>query len=266
LNKPDLIVFGAGSDDLRASAVRLARQAEYLGWFNHIHLFDETSLDETYNDTFFRLDPPRSRGFGFWSWKLFLIRRVYASLSYADTLVYLDAGCELNERGVGRFNEYLEHSRQQGATLFHLPHLARDWTKHHPILNFDSHYGDRLQVVGGVLFFTKSERTNRLLDRWWELASHDGGLLLKDPLPTDPQRSSFQQHRHDQSLLSWAVFEQGFDTLADETYYEDWREGADKPVLTIRNKTGEPRLAFLMRPRWQRKLMRIFHLEPGLRR
>lgn len=265
MNKSELIVFGAGGEDLRASAVRLANQSECLGWFDRIHLFDETSLDNSYYDTFFQFDPPRSKGFGYWSWKLFLLRRIYPALSQGDTLIYLDAGCELNPRGQDRFYEYIDHSQRHGAAIFQLPHLARSWTKQHPMLDFDSHYTDRLQVVGGVLFITKSAEASRLLDRWWELASYDGGILLKDPLPTEPQRPGFQQHRHDQSLLSWAVYETGIPTIPDETYFEDWRRGVTKPILTLRNKTGEPRLEFLLRPRWQRKLLRLFGKEPGRR-
>ena len=263
--KPELIVFGAGNDDLRASGIRLANQSEHLGWFDRVHLFDETSLDKDYYDTFFQFDPSESKGFGYWSWKLFLIRRVYAVLSQGDTLVYLDAGCELNARGAGRFNEYIAHSQLHGAAIFQLPHLARSWTKYHPMLDFGSHYTDRLQVVGGVLFVTKSAKASRLLDRWWELATHEGGLLLMDPLPNEPQRPDFQQHRHDQSLLSWAVYEAGIPTIPDETYFDDWRQGITKPILTLRNKTGEPRLEFLLRPRWQRKLLRLVGKEPGRR-
>lgn len=266
MNKPQLVVFGAGSHDLEAAARRLAEQAEALRWFSHVHLCGAKSLGASYYDDFFRIDPALQKGFGYWSWKPFLIKSFYERLHSGETLVYIDAGCELNSRGESRFFDYIERSVRFGAAFFHLPHAAKAWTKQHPLLDFGQRFSDRLQISAAVLFFTRTTITNRLIERWFELSKHDGGALLMDPLPTEPQRLGFQQHRHDQSLLSWAVFEQGFDTLADETYYEDWREGADKPVLTIRNKTGEPRLAFLMRPRWQRKLMRIFHLEPGLRR
>lgn len=265
MKKPELVVFGAGSEDLRAAASRLAEQATSFGWFHQVHLFDEKCLGSSYYDTFFKINVQRDKGFGYWSWKPFLINLLYKRLGPGETLLYLDAGCELNRFGEKLFNDYVSRSHSKNVTLFHLPHLSRHWTKKHPLLDFELFLEDRFQVTAAVLFFTKSPTTTRLIERWLELSSYEGGILLTDPTPNEPQRPGFQQHRHDQSLLSWAVYEAAIPTIPDETYFEDWRQGITKPILTLRNKTGEPRLEFLLRPRWQRKLLRLFGKEPGRR-
>jgi len=232
-----LISFGAGFRGIEQALKRVSRQAHKFPWIDEVRTYSEADLSEEYLTKMGHLIATDPKGFGLWSWKPFLIEREMNSMKEGDVLVYVDAGIEINPRGAARFTHYLDYLARKDALLFSLDHQHRQWTKNHPLLlDFGGDYF-RNQVVAGVLMFRVAALSRDLVTRWKELCLFEGGKLLLEPESNSSENHHLmKEHRHDQALLSKAVFELGIETLPDETIFAPWSKGKNFPFLALRNK------------------------------
>ena len=74
--------------------------------FTEYHFFTEKDLDR---DFMRKLKPwLYRRGFGYWRWKSHLVDKVLSTLTDGDILVYADAGCDFNAKGLPRLMQYID--------------------------------------------------------------------------------------------------------------------------------------------------------------
>jgi len=228
-----LITFGGGSIDYRKSAERLIAQSKDFPSINERKAYVETDLPPDYYELFSALT-----GFGFFSWKPYLIYAELQTLEPNDILIYIDAGCELNKRGIRRFDDYLSYTSKNDVLLFELQHQNRHWTKNHPkLLGYPEHYF-RNQLAATVIFLKNNDRTKQLIKAWLDMCSFENGELLKAPEENEPQTPGFIKHRGDQSCLSICAYQFNASTLPDETWFQDWSYAKYYPILALRNRTG----------------------------
>ena len=189
--------------------------------FNKIYALNDSDLPkftefwERHRD--FILGNPR--GGGYWLWKPFLVKMVLESMSENDVLVWADAGCTLVPEKAPRLLEYFEMARSHGIVTFELtafPH--KSWSKMDTVIAMNTQ--DKLdipQIIATSFIICKRPDTVELVNKWYELCSNYH--LLDDSPSTNPNDPTFQDHRHDQSILSMLVrnqFEKG--VLTDETW------------------------------------------------
>jgi hypothetical protein len=234
--KVKLITFGSGIPSIGRALERLSRQSKKFSLIDEFQIFTEKDLDQNYFDVFGHLHGEGSIGFGFWSWKPYLIQNQMLGLSEGDVLIYVDAGVELNKKGLSRFTYYLDHVARNDILLFSLDHQHRHWTKDSPeIFNTDRNFF-RNQVVAGILMFRVSSSSRLFVEDWLKLCMVGRSSLLSDPVTGSPeQHKQLHEHRHDQSLLSWTAFEHEIQTIPDETMFRPWRDGRRFPFLALRN-------------------------------
>ena len=119
--------------DSRMSAAleRLGRQAEALDFFDEITLFTEHDLSAEFTSRMGRYLTPSCRGFGYWSWKPWVIHHVLQEMEEGDRLLYLDAGCHINANGTERFREYVNmlDRDSRGMLVFTNGQPEYKWTK-----------------------------------------------------------------------------------------------------------------------------------------
>jgi hypothetical protein len=232
-----VISFGSGISGIELALARLRRQVRAFETIDEVETYTEKDLDSDYFEMFHEILSSPSKGFGFWSWKPYLISRELEALREGDILIYLDAGVEINPKGQDRFTEYLDLLSRQDVLIFTQPTQQRHWTKTSELLlPSDRHYF-RNQVVAGILLFRVSDKSKRLAKRWLDLSALDGGALLSDsPTPNAGDTRMVNAHRHDQSVLSRVVFEEATPVIKDETYFEPWSKGQKAPFLALRNK------------------------------
>jgi hypothetical protein len=129
----------------------------------------------------------QKRGNGYWLWKPYFIVRTLESLAPGNWLFYCDAGAHF----VAPIEPLLDVSRHdcQDVIVFELPYPERRWTKRDAFVLLDC---DRPE-------FAEEERL--LTDR-----PNQCGL---------PNYRGFQEHRHDQSLLSLLTKKQGLVAYRD---------------------------------------------------
>ena len=98
---------------------RLRREAEAMGCFKSVTLLSAEDLGGDYWSAcgdFVRTHP--RRGYGFWSWKPYVIHRHLASLPEGEVLLYVDAGFSMNAEGLERLQAYVRRATTHPSGWF----------------------------------------------------------------------------------------------------------------------------------------------------
>jgi hypothetical protein len=232
-----LIAFGAGLVGIENALTRLRNQAKVFPLIDEVRTYTDKDLTLEYHQMFKDFPQQYPIGYGLWSWKPWLVSRELDSMTEGDILLYVDAGVELNPKGLDRFSYYLDLASRAGFVFFSLNLQNRFWTKHDTgLITLENYF--RNQVAATAFFIQASDKSREFAKEWLQLCSWDSGRHLLDP-NSDSGEHSESQHRHDQSILSSVVFKNEISVLdRDETYHHPWRKGRDYPLLALRNKTG----------------------------
>ena len=99
------VILISFADSKFSSALERLRIETEPFCFDERHFFTEKDLPE---NVFGGFSPKLyGRGFGYWSWKPFLVNETLRNMRNGDILVYSDCGNRWIEKSVGRFQEYL---------------------------------------------------------------------------------------------------------------------------------------------------------------
>ena len=101
------LTFGAPSIQYNHCVHRLCNEAIRLSCFDKITGMTEIDLknDKNFWDKHERFILENKKGFGYWIWKSYIIMKYLQEMIDSDILVYMDAGCTLNDKGKIRFLE-----------------------------------------------------------------------------------------------------------------------------------------------------------------
>ena len=247
----EVVVGSLGSSkNEMACCEKLCSQAQSFDYFTHIHGFTEKDLQE--DTSFWETHGPfvenNPRGYGFWLWKPYLIQRTLQEMNENDVLVYCDAGCTLNLRGITRFHEYMSMLEQNsfGMLAFQLHDNCKEMyyskKKTWEILGEHvHHYSQSVQIMATVVCMKKTAYTQLLVNDWYTYGSQYEYINDERSLE---ESIEFKDHRHDQSIFS-LVTKQYQETylptthfpiiLPDETFFFPfWQQGLCFPFLTTR--------------------------------
>ncbi len=246
--KIHLITFADGSPEYHAAGKRLMRQSLLFPQIDMRKVFSSTDLNAEYHKIFRSEITTAKVGFGFYSWKPYIVHQYLNQISDGDILIYIDCGCELNSQGMTRFDDYLSMTCEHSSLVFEQHHPLRYWTKRHPKLNVPEH-GHRNTYVAGAFFLRKTNSTLRFSESWLSLSSIDGGCVLSDPSEKELQEPFFIAHRHDLCTFSLAAYESTIFSIPDETWFRHWEYAKRYPILAFRNRTGSEMLVKKLRKR-----------------
>ena len=194
---------------------RLAAEARASGVFGRVVAADAASIDAAYAARHAAiLGAPR--GAGYWLWKPYMIHKLLMEAADGDVVMYVDAGSVLT----GDPTPLLALARKHGFLGFRMPHMTQGWTKGdvYKALDMDvALFGRERQLSGAVLFFKKCPRTLDLVRRW--LALCERADLVTDAPSVAPNHADFQEHRHDQSILSLLLLKHGVPLVMEDVTY-----------------------------------------------
>lgn len=217
----------------------ICQEANFLRFFDEIRGVTDKDLQ---SDAFFwkqhgKFIESNQRGYGYWIWKPYLIKKEMDKLADNDILIYCDAGCTININAMPRLMEYIDllktNKEGYGILSFVLPFKEVEYTKHKIFEYFDCNkeQQDMLQCMATIVIIKKNAHSMNIINKWVEASNHY--YLINDVV--DNEDSSFVTNRHDQSLLSVLVNKYGSIKLRDETYFEpDWNNGRKYPFLATR--------------------------------
>lgn len=204
---------------------------QLMQWVYDYSLFDTiTSLTFRYleDEPDFKKHVPfvktNTRGFGYWIWKPFAIRKALRNLRDGDVLVYMDACTKLNIEGKPRFLEYLQWVEQSkhGMVVIGSPHKVKTWCKMDLILEMNAeHLFDNEMLMAGIVFLKKNEVIMNFVDCWCSLV--EKYHLIDDSPSIASNHPEFIEHRHDQSIFTLLYYSHpvsdGSRQIPDAEYY-----------------------------------------------
>jgi len=235
------------------SLQRLRREAEEMGCFASVTMLSASDLGQDYWEAcgdFVRTHP--SRGYGFWSWKPYIIHRRLRDIPPGDVLLYVDAGCSLNTEGLAIFKAYVRRttSHTSGWFVFETGDLVGSYSKRSLLRAHEAdNERDRAMPMlqAGCQFIVARSDNVTLTNQWFE------GMQVRsliDDSPSADEVPGFIAHRHDQSVFSILANRQGILHSINETEWSpDWNAHLEYPLHTRRwkHRIGWP-TAWMRRP------------------
>jgi hypothetical protein len=234
------ITFGGPTENFYRSVNRICDEARNINFFNEIIGFTDKDLK---NDIDFwkkhsEFILKNRRGYGYWVWKPYLIKKELEKLNENDILIYCDCGCEINKEGKQRLLEYIDllnnNKENYGMISFQLEFKEFLYTKKAIFDFFKVEEKDKnvFQCIGGIQIIKKNKHSINIINEW-EKASNNYFLINNNSFNED---SLFIENRNDQSLISVLVNKYGSLKLIDETYFSNWNDGKKYPFLAKRIK------------------------------
>ena len=199
------ITFAAGERNYYEAADRLLRQAQNINLFDSTRAFTDQDLK---TDPYFwpkhsEFMETHLRGYGYWLWKPYIIKKTVENLSDGDVLLYLDAGCEIGHHKRDTLKMYLEEGVKQDLVLRSLHGDENTHTKMDLFIKMgmvDDKYVYDYQYQGGAVMFYVCDKTRAFVKEWYEICCEYSNI--DDSPSIHPNLGCFVEHRHDQSVFS----------------------------------------------------------------
>lgn len=205
--------------------------------FTECHFYSEKDLDK---DFLKQLKPwLYRRGYGYWRWKSYLVEKTFNTLSDGDILVYADAGCNFNSKGINRLQEYFQmvQNSQSGILVFSGKYPEYKYCKSDTAAFFNVLQIEKImnsyQIWAGGFILMKNEASKNFIHQWNNICINNFDLIT-DKSSQIPNHSDFIEHRHDQAIFSLLVKKMNAIILPPE---ELFKENFDNiPFTPARNK------------------------------
>lgn len=198
------ITFGGGPQNYIESGKRLIKQAQSLKLFNKTTLYTDNDLKSDYN--FWKKHGDfinnNKRGYGYWIWKPYIIKKTIELMNDGDILLYLDSGCEIDIKKKQKINKYFEYVKKD-YIIARPTSREKDWNKMDLIIYLnmnDSNILNTSQRAAGAILFYINKQTRNLVNTWYNIGCNYH--MIDDSKSIIPNLNSFKEHRHDQSIFS----------------------------------------------------------------
>ena len=221
---------------MRQPLQRIRRQALEMGFeSDRILVMTEHGLPPDFKMKMRARLVKGSRGFGYWCWRPQVVLQALRQMSDGEILLYCDAGCHLNPKGLPRLREYLsmvdkcEILAFQGRSLLgtsrydpmHHFNPIGMWTKGDVIDYFGVREDKDLlsagQYSGGVFLVKKSARTIAFYEKYLTIAIEHFEFFDDSPSAA-PNLKGFVEHRHDQAVFTLLCMQSGIKALSTCEY------------------------------------------------
>ena len=104
------ITFGGPKHNYYNAAKRLVLQARSLDLFDQARIYKDEYLKKQteFWSKHSEFIEQNKRGYGFWIWKPYVIKKTMETMKEGDVLMYLDCGCELDINKKAEISKFLE--------------------------------------------------------------------------------------------------------------------------------------------------------------
>ena len=159
------------------------------------------------------------RGLAFWSWKPFIIDHAMRQLPDGFHLVYADAGVEFinnvshvidrMDQEVFLFGNNWEHAHWCKRDVIDAVWPAPSNSGHNENERVPGWWRFGKQCQASVIFFRVSDYSRKFVKEWLDWCLFEGGRLIDDSPSRAPNHPEFQEHRHDQAILTTLAYREG---------------------------------------------------------
>lgn len=230
------MAFGGGNEFYVQNVERIGHEAQAMNCFDTINTVTDLDLKNHVDHAVFyaqhgKFLEENKRGFGYWLWKPYLIKKQLEAMAENEILVYADSRCTLNVQGKPRLKEYFELVNQSpyGNLAFCLDYLEKMWTKMDLFAYLNSYEHLLTKHLNATAFvIRKCDHSVNLINKWYATSCNYD--LINDRPSTLPNDAIFLEHRHDQSVWSLLRKQYGCVVIKDETWFPDRQKGKQYPI------------------------------------
>lgn len=243
----------------------IKKEAVDSGFFDEVKVFDERTFDKEYWQRYHSFYEQNPRGFGYWIWKPYIIKRELERMNDGDVLVYLDAGCKINAFGKENYYRYIDYlnTKQDIICFEHQNCFEKQYSKT-SLLSFfhfenNNDFIDSRQKIATVILIKKTKSSMDFVVEWFEIM-HNNFSIIDDSPSALPEMPEFIAHRHDQSVFSALCYKYGIKGLSQYEVYPnggDWGQMVDYPFWAARRKVYKQDSRFV---RIIRRISNLLHL------
>ena len=198
------ITFSAGKQNYIDAGKRLINQANETELFEKTIFYTDQDLknDHEFWSQHSHFIENNKRGYGYWLWKPYIIKKTMESMKDGDILLYLDCGCEIDvqkKNEIIKFMDFVKKDLIIGTRTL----VEKDWNKMDLIIKLnmlDNKYLNTDQHQAGAILFLVCDKTRNLVNEWYEIGSEYH--YIDDTPSIIPNFDCFKEHRHDQSIFS----------------------------------------------------------------
>jgi hypothetical protein len=153
------ITFGSHDNYIDAGH-RLINQAKRMNIFKEIILYSPEYLqkDVDFWNKHGTFIINNHRGYGYWLWKSYIIKKTMENMADGDILLYLDCGCELSFTRKDKLLECINIVKTDKIVGSPTPHIDRNWNKMDLIeklgMNKNEYLNTAMRQSGANLFFS----------------------------------------------------------------------------------------------------------------
>lgn len=202
---------------------RLIQEIENLELFDKTILYtdDHLKADTAFWEQHHDFIENNERGYGYWLWKSYIIKKTLETLKNGDILLYFDSSFEIYshmKQNIKNLFSIVEKSYVVGSYCKILcPEFK--WNKMDLVkflkMKEDKYLQTKQRQAGAIMLF-KNETTVALINDWYTLSSHYHYINDDDSIETN--LPGFTEHRHDQSIFS--LLTKKYNTYSDVDMFE----------------------------------------------
>jgi hypothetical protein len=227
--KTKFITFGSHLNYIEAGN-RLIKQINNLKIFTETKLYTSNDLEKDKNfwDKHKTFIKNNKRGYGYWLWKPYIIKKTIENMKDGDILLYFDCGCEIDNTKKNNllicFDIVKKDKIVGGLTC-----IEKDWNKMDLIKKLDMNndkYINTKQRMSGAILLLVCDETRRLINEWYQIGCEYH--YIDDSPSIEKNIDTFKEHRHDQSIFS----------LLTKKYNLFSNHNIRESILILRNRTG----------------------------
>ena len=184
------------------SLQRIKKEAESLGFFDEIQLYNDKLLPDLFQEYTRRY----KRGGGYWLWKPYILFDAWNKAEEGDIIVYADAGCTLLKHK--DWERYFQTLKKKDAIFFITKGKNKRWCKKEVFTFFNPknslwRYANQIQAT---FFMIKKTKNNDVVKSWYQLAATHPHLFFDmNEEERSKENPSVKEHRHDQAVLTGCI-------------------------------------------------------------
>lgn len=203
--KTHFITFGAGAQNYYDAVDRLQNQAKQIDLFDNITTYSDKDLqtDSEFWPKHGEFIESNKRGYGYWLWKSYLVKKTMATMKDGDILLYLDCGCEIDSKNRELLKFLFEKVKTCDIIITTTENEERHWNKMDVPMYLNM--TDEVHLISGqhqagVLLIHVCDKMRKFINEWYEICCNYS--LIDDSPSVSPNYYRFAEHRHDQSVFS----------------------------------------------------------------
>ena len=198
--------------DSNFSTERISFEARKMNIFDSIKVYNENDFDDNFIQSNGKYIQEYKKGYGYWSWKPYIIKKELEKINDGDVIVYADCGCMFVYQNILELKKWINiaHNSESGIlTPCAGPYLEHEWTRMDLYdyvnktynKNGDNIFENTIQIGAGILVINKNAKSVNFINDWYDVMTTHFKLCTDDK-SSIPNHPKFKENRHDQSVFS----------------------------------------------------------------